>query len=120
MYDAAGRTSDRDRTWTAIPRTDAMGQLARLFHEALTDPAADGRLDNGQADQLVSRLATDRVWLPLYAIGRFHLNRGEPAKARPYLEQVVKNRDEHFMAALAAHDLRALAKAEGPKEKGPK
>jgi hypothetical protein len=117
MYDAAGRPADRDRVLAGIARSDVMGQLAALFHEALTNPAAEGRLDNGRADRLVARLATNRIWLPLYAIGRFHLNRGEAAKARNYLEQVEKNRDDHFMAALAAHDLRVLAKKGGVKEK---
>jgi tetratricopeptide (TPR) repeat protein len=117
MYDAAGRPDDRDRAWAVIPDKDAMAQLVKLFQEALTDPAAEGRLDDGQADRLVARLPTERVWLPLYAIGRFHLNRGEIAKAQTYLEQVAKNRDEHFMAALAAHDLRALDKKDRPKEK---
>ena len=68
----------------------------------------------------MARLATNRIWLPLYTIGRFHLNRGEAGKARNYLEQVEKNRDDHFMAALSAHDLRAMAKKAGVQEKEPK
>jgi uncharacterized protein HemY len=120
MYDAAGRTEDRDRTLAALPKNTPMARLAALFKEAWYVPDLMGRLDNAAAERIMSTMPADRIAVPLYAIGRFHLNRGDVAKARSYLEQVSQIREEMYPAALAAHDLRALDKKEASKGKDAK
>jgi tetratricopeptide (TPR) repeat protein len=118
LFDAIGRTEERDRNLDAIKADDSMGKLAALFRETWTDPDAAGRLDNAAVERIIGTLPPDRMWLPMYAVARFHRTHGNLAKARSYLEQVANNRDETYPAALAAHDLRALDKKEGTKKDG--